>query len=139
MILVDTNVISEAMRPHGDPRVRNWLDRQPAEGLFLSATSLAETLVGVESLPDGKRKQSLVEAIERLRGHLFSSRLLPFDEQAAGEYAVLVARARRSGRIISISDGQIAAIAAVRRFTVATRDTAPFRAAGVPVVNPWES
>jgi len=138
MIVLDTNVVSEPMRPNGAPGVRAWLDRQTAETLYLTATSLAELLVGIAALPDGRRKNGLDGALHELLVRLFGPRILPFDQQAATAYAAVVGRARASGRIISVADGQIAAIAAVRGFTVATRDVQPFIAAGVPVVNPWE-
>lgn len=138
MIVLDTNVVSEPMRPNGNAAVRAWLDRQVAETLYLTATSLSELLVGIEILPDGKRKEGLDTALSELLDMLFGSRILPFDRMAAIAYAPLVGRARAGGRPISVADGQIAAIAAVHGFTVATRDTAPFVAAGVPVINPWE-
>lgn len=138
MIVLDTNVVSEPMKPNGNPAVRDWLDRQVAETLYLTATSLAELLVGVEMLPDGKRKDGLADALGELLNVLFGPRILPFDSEAAKAYAPLVGRARAGGRVISVADGQIAAIAAAHGFSVATRDTAPFVAAGVPVINPWE-
>lgn len=138
MIILDTNVVSEPMKPEGDRRVRDWLDDQLAETLYLTSISLSELLLGVEVLPDEKRKEGLASALTELLTELFGPRILPFDQQAATAYAARVSRARASGRAISMADGQIAAIAAVHGFTVATRDTAPFTAAGVPVVNPWE-
>jgi predicted nucleic acid-binding protein len=138
MIILDTNVVSEPMKRNGNPAVQSWLDSQAAETLFLTATSLSELLVGIEILSDSKRKKGLGTALSELLDVLFGSRILPFDQQAAMAYASLVGRARASGRLISVADGQIAAIAAAHRFTVATRDTAPFIAAGVPVINPWE-
>lgn len=138
MIILDTNVVSEPMKPDGDRRVRNWLDDQIAETLYLTSISLSELLLGVEVLPDGKRKEGLAGALTDLLVELFGPRILPFDQQAASVYAARVSRARASGRSISMADGQIAAIAAVHGFAVATRDTAPFIAAGVPVINPWE-
>ena len=139
MIVLDTNVISEPMRPHGSPAVRTWLDRQVAETLYLTATSLAELLVGIEILPRGKRKEGLATALAELVGTLFGSRILPFDQQAAAAYALVVGRARAAGTIISVADGQIAAIAAVHGYSIATRDAAPFRAAGLLVIDPWEA
>ena len=138
MIILDTNVVSEPMKLNGNPAVQTWLDQQAAETLYLTATSLSELLVGIEILPDSKRKEGLDTALSELVVGLFGARILPFDQQAAMAYAPLVGRARASGRLISVADGQIAAIAAVHGFTVATRDTAPFVAAGLPVINPWE-
>jgi toxin FitB len=138
MIILDTNVVSEPMKADGDRCVRDWLDDQIAETLYLTSISLSELLLGVQVLPDGKRKEGLAAALTELLTELFGPRILSFDHQAATVYAARVSRARASGRAISMADGQIAAIAAVHGFTVATRDTAPFIAAGVPVVNPWE-
>ena len=138
MIILDTNVVSEPMRLNGSTTVIAWLDSQVAETLYLTATSLSELLVGIEILPDGKRKEGLGAALGELIIGLFGSRILPFDEQAAMLYAPLVNRAKIGGRSISVADGQIAAIAANHGFVVATRDTVPFVAAGVPVINPWE-
>jgi hypothetical protein len=138
MIILDTNVVSEPMKPNGNHAVKAWLDRQSVETLYLTATSLSELLVGIEILPDGKRKEGLDGALSELMVRLFASRILPFDQQAAMAYAPLVGHARTRGHLISVADGQIAAIATAHGFTVATRDTAPFVAAGVPTINPWE-
>jgi len=135
MILLDTNVVSEPLLPRPDRRVLGWLDAQAAETLYLSTVSLAELLFGVENLPAGQRRKpfSLQEKIMAL----FGERIVPFDLAAAKAYAKIVVRARRQGHPISVADAQIAAIAAARRFSVATRREAPFHAAGVPVINPW--
>lgn len=138
MIILDTNVVSEPTKPNGHRGVQAWLDDQIAETLYLTSISLSELLLGVEVLPDGKRKAGLAAALSDLLSTLFGARVLPFDQQAATMYAGRVSQARAAGRAISMADGQIAAIATVHGFTVATRDTAPFVAAGVPVVNPWE-
>lgn len=139
MIVLDTNVISEPLKPNGNPVVQAWLDRQAAETLYLTATSLSELLVGVAVLPDSKRKTGLDAALSELLTNLFGPRILAFDQRAVMAYASLVGRARSAGRHMSVADGQIAAIASVYGFTVATRDTAPFAAAGVPIINPWEA
>jgi len=138
MIILDTNVLSEPMKPNSNPVVQAWLDRQTAETLYLTATSLSELLVDIEILPDGKRKEGLDIALKELMTELFGSRILSFNQQAALAYAPLISRARSSGYLISVAVGQIAAIAIVHGFTIATRDVAPFIAAGVPVINPWE-
>jgi hypothetical protein len=138
MIVLDTNVISEPLKTQADPAVQRWLDRQEAETLYLTAVNLAEVLIGIELLPEGKRKKGMATAMRELLQALFGTRLLSFDEEAAVAYSVLISRAMAKGYTISVADGQIAAIAAVHGFTVATRDTAPFLAAGVPVLNPWE-
>ncbi|MGD0762785.1 MAG: type II toxin-antitoxin system VapC family toxin [Roseiarcus sp.] len=137
MIILDTNVVSEPMKVNADPAVAAWLDRQAAETLYLTAVSLAELLVGVETMPAGKRREGVGAALGELLSRLFGARILPFDENAARAYATLVARARANGCALSAADAEIAAIATVKGFTVATRDTAPFVAAGVPIVDPW--
>jgi hypothetical protein len=137
MIVLDTNVVSEPMKLRGDPAVQAWLDRQVADTLYLTATSLAELLVGVEILPNGKRKEGLITGLKDLLTALFDGRILPFDQPAAETYARLISHARANGRVISVADGQIASIATTRGFAVATRDVAPFVATGVHVINPW--
>ena len=137
MILLDTNVVSEPLRPKPHPNVLAWLDAQAAETLYLSTVSFAELLLGIESLPTGKRRKALAAALAEKVVALFGQRIVPFDLAAAQTYPKIVTRARRHGHPIAVADAQIAAIAASRQFSVATRDEAPFRAAGVPVVNPW--
>jgi toxin FitB len=138
VILLDTNVVSEPMHPKPSGSVLAWLDAQAPETLYLSTISLAELLFGLESLPAGKRRKSLTVSLQRQIIELFGGRILTFDLAAATAYAQIVTRARRHGHPISVPEGQIAAIATSHRFTVATRDEAPFVAAGVPVVNPWK-
>ena len=139
MILVDTNVISEPVKAWADPAPIAWLDRQPKESLYLCAPVLMEVLLGVALLPDGKRKKGMAVAVQELLAKFFADRFLAFGREAAVAYGALASRASSRGFAISVADCQIAAIAAVHGFTVATRDTAPFRAVGVPVINPWKS
>jgi toxin FitB len=138
MIIVDTNVISEAVKPGRNPVVVNWLDAQIIETLYFTATNLSELRLGIETLPAGKRKEALGVDVNALVTNFFALRILPFDREAALAYGGLVAAARAVGRAISVTDGQIGAIASVHGFTVATRDTAPFIALGVPTINPWD-
>ena len=138
MIVLDTNVISEAMKPQPHPAVRAWLNAQAAPTLYLSSVTLAELLFGIAALPAGKRKDMLAKALDGLLG-LFRDRVLSFDVEAAKRYAELAILARTSGRGFPTPDGYIAAIAASRGFLVASRDTAPFQAAGVPIINPREA
>jgi toxin FitB len=122
VILVDTNVISEPLKAQGDPCVVAWLDRQPAETLFIATISLSEILFGIAALAAGKRRDRLAEAFENVVLRLFSGRLLSFDLEAARAYASLMSAARARGLSVSIVDGQIAAIAQANGFSVATRD-----------------
>ncbi|MGF6257010.1 type II toxin-antitoxin system VapC family toxin [Ensifer sp. LBL] len=137
MIILDTNVVSEAMKPAPDLAVRTWLNDQVAETLYLSSVTLAELLFGIAALPEGRRKKALAETLDGLL-ELFGDRVLPFDAACARHYADLAARARAAGKGLPTPDGYIAAIAASKGFAIATRDTSPFEAAGVPVVNPWD-
>ncbi|MCA3416321.1 MAG: type II toxin-antitoxin system VapC family toxin [Roseomonas sp.] len=136
MILLDTNVISEAMKPEPAPRVRAWLDAQAAETLFLSTVTIAELSFGIGALPKGRRKDNLNAALDGLLG-LFAGRILPFDTAAAQHYGALAAKARAAGKGFPTPDGYIAAIAAAQGFTVASRDASAFSAAGLGVINPW--
>ncbi len=115
----------------------HWLDRQARETLYLTSTSLAELLVGVETMPVGRRRQGLAADLNSLLERFFGPRILPFEQQAAVVYAQLVSRARANGHVRSVADAQIAAIAEVHGFLLATRDVAPFAAAGVRLINPW--
>jgi predicted nucleic acid-binding protein len=137
MIILDTNVVSEPLRPNPEPRVLNWLDQQAADTLYLTSISVAELLFGVACLPEGRRKETLETGIDRLIEALFGSRILSFDLIAARQYGPLIVRAKANGRAIAVGDGQIAAIASANGFSVATRDTAPFEAARLSVINPW--
>lgn len=136
MILLDTNVVSEAFTRDPHPRVREWFDAQSAETLFLSSVTAAELLFGAGVLPDGKRKNALTAAIDDLLV-LFAARILPFDAQAARRYADLAVKARSAGKGFPIPDGYIAAIADAHGFAVASRDPSAFAAAGLSVINPW--
>jgi predicted nucleic acid-binding protein len=138
VIILDTNVVSEPMKPHGSPAVREWLDRQVAETLYLTATNLSELLVGIQLLPRGKRRDNLATTLGGLLEQLFGPRILLFDQRAALAYASVVSRGRAKGHSISVADAQIAAIAEVHGFAIATRDVAPFRAVGARVLNPWD-
>jgi hypothetical protein len=138
MIVLDTNVVSEAMRAEPNPAVRAWLDEQAAETLYLSSVTLAELLFGIGVLAAGRRKDALAQTLDGLLG-LFEDRVLSFDTDAARHYAELAVMARAAGKGFPTPDGYIAAIATARGFTVATRDVAPFQAAGLNVINPWEA
>lgn len=138
MILLDTNVVSEAMKPAPDDAMRGWLDEQAAETLYLSSVTVAELLFGIGALPKGKRKDKLAGALDGVM-ELFADRVLPFDIDAARHYADLAVRARVAGKGFPTPDGYIAAIAASKGFVVATRDTSAFDAAGVEVIDPWKA
>ena len=136
MIVLDTNVVSEAMKPEPDPAVRDWLDEQAAETLYISSVTVAELLFGIGALPDGRRKQKLAATLDAMLP-LFEGRILAFDTDAARHYADLAVAARTAGKGFPTPDGYIAATAAAHGFTVATRDASAFDAAGVPLIDPW--
>ncbi len=139
MILVDTNVVSEPLRPEPDPRVGEWLNRQNAETLYLSAITVSELLLGVALLPKGRRRNRLGQAVDEIVSELFAGRILSFDENAARHHAGLTAATRATGHSISLADGMIAATAKAHDYAVATRDVTPFSLAGVEVIDPWSS
>lgn len=137
MILLDTNVISEALKPGSDSHVMQWIDAQVLSTLHLSSITLAEVRFGIASMPKGKRRATLNAQFEERVVPLFAGRVLNFDAGASIEYARLRASARSDGTAISMADACIAAIALSSGCAVATRDTAPFLAAGLKVINPW--
>jgi predicted nucleic acid-binding protein len=137
MILLDTNVVSETMRPTPDERVVRWLDRQDGKTMFLSAVGVAELLVGLALLPSGRRKTILSDRIENGLIPTYEDRIIPFDLACSRVYDAMMGSVRAAGKAVSIQDGQIAATAKSRSMIVATRDEAAFRATGVEVVNPW--
>jgi predicted nucleic acid-binding protein len=137
MILLDTNVLSELMKANPDPTVVAWVDEQPTTTLFISAITRAEIELGIALLPEGKRKQKIMEAARRMF-EAFSGRLLVFGESAAIEYGQLVAQRTRIGRPITVEDAQIAAIALARSLRLATRNVRDFM--DIPNLNltdPW--
>ena len=139
MILLDTNVVSEPLRHAPKARVIEWIDAQPLETLYLSAITVAELRAGVALLPAGKRRASLRDDLEKRVLPLFVGRVLPFDMACTNAYAELMAKARAAGLAVGTADGYIAASAAANGFAVATRDTSPFQAVGLAVINPWEA
>jgi toxin FitB len=138
MIVLDTNVLSEAMSPSPEPTVRDWLIDQPSHRLFTTSVSMAEILQGIELLPQGKRRAGLLAAAQVMFSGLFPGRILPFHEDAARAFAPIALSRRTRGCPISLFDAQIAAIARAHGATLATRDTADFEDCGIRLVNPWQ-
>ena len=138
MVLLDTNVLSEFMRPVPSATVVDWLDHQISDQVWVSAISRAEIELGVTLMPDGQRKQGLRLAAQAMFFQDFAGHCLPFDEAAASLYADVVARRMGVDRPISVEDAQIAAIALAHRLSLATRNTRDFECIdGLAVVNPW--
>ncbi len=137
--LLDTNVLSEIMRPAPEPLVLRWFEAQQGAMLATSAITRAELLLGVALLPVGKRREQIAHAIEQTFDEDFAGNCLPFDAAAAGEYAILVAACARAGRPIATEDAQIAAIALVHNLALVTRNRKDFVAIpGLTLINPWD-
>ena len=137
MLILDTNVVSELMRPAPDERVAAWVEAQPLEILALTAITIAELLYGLDILPDGHRKADLQGRLDAVLRRGFTGRVLPFDQPAAQAYARLKGDRERSGRPLPGYDAMIAAIACVHGAGVATRNVADFQGCGLTVVDPW--
>lgn len=137
MIILDTNVVSELMRPAAAPAVLEWLSKQSPPELHSSAITLAEILYGIELLPAGKRKSDLLAGAERLFTVVLGGRILAFDEHAARQFFQVAAGRRGQGRPIAELDAQIAAVARSHDAVLATRNTSDFEGSGVRLINPW--
>ncbi|HUL94548.1 MAG TPA: type II toxin-antitoxin system VapC family toxin [Usitatibacter sp.] len=138
MIVLDTNVVSELMRPQPSPEVLDWFAGQPPQSLYVSSVTVAEVLHGVLLLPAGKRRNAILAAARSMFEVEFEARILPFDAQSAYLYAELLVERRRDGRPISSFDAQIAAITAGARAALATRNVGDFQGCGLKLVNPWD-
>lgn len=139
MILIDTNVLSEVMRPEPARPLVDWLNDQDSSGLFISAITIAEIEFGLGILPDGQRRTVLRERFDRFIEEAFAFRVLPFDDSAARVYGDIMAGRRRSGRPLSVPDGQIAAISRSGAYSLATRNTRDFEGCGLELINPFEA
>lgn len=137
MTLVDTNVISEALRPAPAAAVEKWFLAQPPASLHTTAVSAAEILAGLEALPVSKRRQALMDFASAMFSVAFRGRVLPFTYAASQVYARLLAHRKSIGRPISQPDAMIAAIALVNEMTLATRNIKDFEHCGLTLVNPW--
>ena len=139
MTLLDTNVLSELLRPTPSAQVLAWLDKLGHAAGYVSSVTQAEMLLGVALLPAGKRRDALDVNVGALFTRQFSGRCLPFDTQAAPHFARIVASRQKVGRPVSVEDAQIAAIACSRGFQLATRNEADFVGiASLVVINPWQ-
>lgn len=137
MIVLDTNVLSEPLRPSPEPRVVAWLDAQHVDTLAVTALTIAELRYGVAALPGGRRRQVLSSRLEDEIVPLFEDRVLPFDLSASEAFGVIQARAKATGRPLPTMDALIASICVAGRHTLATRNTGDFAAAGVSLIDPW--
>lgn len=137
MIILDTNVISEVMRPSPNPTVESWLNAHHSQTLFLTTLTVAEVRAGIAVLPKGRPKEYMSESFERTVLPRFHRRVLDFDLAAAGEFASIQAIARATGHGIAPVDSMIGAIARSTQFSLATRDVQDFEGFGITLLNPW--
>lgn len=137
MIVLDTNVLSELLRPEPDGSIEAWLAAQQSSSIFITTVTEAEIRYGVWLLPQGKRRRELEAAITASFAEDFAGRILPFDSAAAIGYAEIASVRRAAGRPISQFDAQIAAITSSRGASLATRNIGDFQAVGLRLVNPW--
>lgn len=138
MTILDTNVLSEALKPAPSDLVLSWLGRQDPSSVFITAITLAELLYGIEILPAGKRRTQLAGVLNDLFTQEFRGRILPFDEQPARVFPKIVASREAAGRPISQFDAMIAATCRARQATLATRNVRDFEHCGITVLNPWQ-
>lgn len=138
MILLDTSVLSEAMKPEPDAIVLGWLDAQAAESLYITSISVAELLAGIGVLPNGPSKDGLARALDRTL-QMFSGQMLTFESLAAWTYADLAVKAIKRGKSYATSDMYIAAIAAAHGLPVASRSAPIFESLGVIAIDPWQA
>ncbi len=139
MIVLDTNVVSELLRPSPDPAVETWVGNCPATGLYFSAVGEAELRYGLAIMPPGRRQTALASAIEAILREDFAERILLFDSAAAGAYAEIASGRRRAGRPIGEADCQIAAIARFRGMAIAARNVRDFEGIEIEIVDPWQA
>ena len=139
MIVLDTHVLSELMRPAPSPQVLAWLDAQTPDTLWLTSVSVAELLFGIARLPDGARKQAFAQAALGMLEEDFSNRVLGFDLEAASIFANLAAASERAGRPMGLADGQIAATCLAHNASLATRNVRDFDQLGLQLVNAWNA
>lgn len=137
MIVLDTNVLSEAMKRTPDARVMRWLDRQPHESVWTTSVTVFEILLGLETMPEGKRRRGLTDAFARVTDGVLEGRVLDFDAPSARVAATIAARLRASGRPGEIRDVEIAGTVARRGATLATRNVRHFEHTGIRLADPW--
>ena len=139
MIILDTNVLSALMRTTPDVVVVNWLDRQPADSVWVTSLTVFEAQFGLTLLPKGPKRVRLQHAFDRVLSEDLAHRVLDFDSVAAASAAQLAADRQRAGRVADLRDTLIAGIAQARRAAIATRNTRHFDGLDVPVVDPWQA
>lgn len=137
MIILDTNIISELMRPQPNDLVVQWLDQKETSHLYLTTITLAEIRYGLAIMQNGKRKQHLSNQFEAYVDQTFEGRILDFTSKSATQYSIIMSHRKQSGLPMSMADGQIAAIAIEHHFSIATRNTKDFEQCGLELINPF--
>ena len=138
MIILDTNVVSELMRPTPERMVLRWFSNQAAEDLHITAVTMAEILYGIELISSARRRDVVRAGAEKMFGDVFADRILAFEDRAARAFSQIASSRRRQAKPMSGVDAQLAAIARAHGATLATRNTYVFEGCGVRLVNPWE-
>jgi toxin FitB len=139
LIVLDTNVVSEMMRPAPDANVLNWLNVQVADELWLNSVVVSELMFGIARLPGGARKRELADTFAAMLSEDFAGRVLSFDLEAAVIYAALAAGCEAKGRPVAMADGQIAAVCLAHGAKLASRNSKHFEGLGLLLVNPWDA
>ncbi len=139
MIVLDTNVLSEAMKPSPDARVMHWLEGYQVRSLATTAISIAEVKYGLACLPEGKRRRDLEERFDLFIVKGFGSHVLSFDNSSASVYAEIVSLRKKAGRAIEAFDAMIASICRTHGTSLATRNGTHFQDCGIEILNPWEN
>lgn len=138
MIILDTNVLSELMKPNKSQAVSNWTKQQPLLSLFTTTITQAEILYGITLLSEGKRRYELSQVAQLMFSEDFYGRILTFDQNAAVAFANIASQRRKNGTPISQADAQIAAICYTHGATIATRNVSDFQGCGINIINPWQ-
>ena len=138
MIILDTNVVSELMRPTPDTHVMRWFSSQSAEDLHVTAVTVSELFYGIELISTTRRRDTVRAAAEKMFEVVFADRVLTFEDRAARAFSQIASSRRRQGKPMSEFDAQIAAIKRIHSATLATRNPYVFEGCGVRLVNPWE-
>lgn len=139
MILLDTNIVSEMMKPMGDGNVRRWMDSYSELDFFIATPVIAELRFGLALLPDGRKKEALTRACDTIEAEIFAGQILTFDQRAAHAFARLRAKRQALGKLLNVMDALVASIASAHAMTLATRNVADFVDLDIAVVNPFEA
>lgn len=137
MIVVDTNVVAEVMKAAPASAVVTWFNVQDSASLFLTAITVGEIRYGARLMPQGQRRHAIERGFDQILATAFAGRILAFDEHAAAHYGEVMGRRKEIGRPLSVPDGQIAAIARLHGFAIATRNVRDFLECGIEIVNPF--